>query len=99
MSSEDYIIYKGGNVFDGRGEAVKKKNINFLSLIAHFQSSYRQAQSKQVKRQIACEIYTIIAQSNANFYNQHGEVKPKSLAIVKIMKSLKDFGKKHCNHT
>jgi hypothetical protein len=88
------MIYKGGNVKDGRGEKIKRENAPYLKVVGHFTARYRASNCHTTKREIASKVYEIIARSGALFVDCKNKVKSKEESIQKIMKSLKDYKKR-----
>jgi hypothetical protein len=89
------LTYSGGNVKDGKGEAVKKHNKHYLELIAKVTQTYRNSNQHVTKRSIALQVYHLIKTSGNNlFLDKDGREKSEVEAVNKIMKSLKDYNKR-----
>jgi hypothetical protein len=93
------IVYRGGNVIDGRGEGVKLHNNNYLTYLHQYSAMYRRAKFNCEKRMIAEIVYKAITDSGASFICcDRKSKKGRPEAITKIMKSLKDLGKRQRQH-
>jgi hypothetical protein len=90
----DFPDYRGGDVVDGRGEEIKRRNASFHQLVGIAAQQYRNTKRHQTKRSIAIQIYQIIKEANCKFLMKDGKEKEYEKSIIKVMKSLRDFNKR-----